>query len=346
MYQIKILEDRFGIISIFSVNLRSSKCLIVILFICRNLMKYSIIIPVYNSETFLNKCLDSVLNQSFDDFEAIIIDDGSSDNSLQICEKYAKKDNRLRVFHQENRGVSAARNFGLKEAEGEYIVFLDSDDYISEHYLEEFSKYDSDCIIRGYSRFGDLRSEFMPNLTHYNGKTSVKNYIKNKFGGFESRGILSKAIKRDIVQKNNIQFDEKLRFGEDTIFFMQCYFKCNSIVEIPYAGYFNYVVKGQVEKYNLRVKDYKYFLDQVSSLFVKNKFGLNNTQSWIMLKEMFYSFLIINIWDSSFKQSFKECIKYVFSTASDYMPYHKKSIRIKKGIGILTIPWQILLKRN
>lgn len=96
----------------------------------------SIIVPMYNREKTISKCLDSILNQTYSNFELIIIDDGSTDNSFTICEQYVKDDDRIKLIHQENQGVSSARNKGLDISEGEYIAFIDSDDYVSDDYLE------------------------------------------------------------------------------------------------------------------------------------------------------------------------------------------------------------------
>ncbi len=103
-------------------------------------MKFSIIVPVYNVEKYLEKCLESILNQTFKDFEAIIVNDGSTDNSQEIIDKYVNKDKKIfKSFKKENGGLSDARNFGIERARGEYIVFLDSDDYIDYNYLEVFN---------------------------------------------------------------------------------------------------------------------------------------------------------------------------------------------------------------
>ena len=95
--------------------------------------KVSVIVPVYNSEVYLSMCIDSIINQTYKNLEIILIDDGSTDNSLKICNDYEKKDNRIKVFHQENKGVSAARNLGLSLSQGEYITFVDSDDELIEN---------------------------------------------------------------------------------------------------------------------------------------------------------------------------------------------------------------------
>lgn len=103
--------------------------------------KISVIVPVYNTEKYLHRCIDSILAQTFTDFELLLIDDGSKDNSGTICDEYAAKDSRVRVFHKENGGVSSARNLGLDNAKGEWISFVDSDDYTDSYFLENFELY-------------------------------------------------------------------------------------------------------------------------------------------------------------------------------------------------------------
>ena len=112
----------------------------------------SVIVPVYNTEKYLDECIQSILNQSFTDFELLLIDDGSTDRSGAICDQYAAKDERVRVFHTENGGVSSARNVGLDEAKGEWIAFVDSDDWVKSLFLENFIRYVDDVdIIISYS---------------------------------------------------------------------------------------------------------------------------------------------------------------------------------------------------
>jgi len=97
----------------------------------------SVIVPVYKVEQYIHRCIDSILSQSFTDFELILVDDGSPDNCGKICDEYAQKDSRIRVFHKSNGGVSSARNLGLDNAKGEWIAFIDSDDFVENEYLEE-----------------------------------------------------------------------------------------------------------------------------------------------------------------------------------------------------------------
>ena len=107
----------------------------------------SIIVPVYNSEKYLGACIDSILAQSYRDFELILVDDGSRDSSPRICDDYAQKDSRVKVIHKANGGVSAARNDGLDIAKGEYVTFIDSDDWVEGEYLETLSKFGKYDIV-------------------------------------------------------------------------------------------------------------------------------------------------------------------------------------------------------
>ena len=116
----------------------------------------SVLIPVFNVERYLSRCIESVIKQTYKNIEIILIDDGSKDKSGKICDKYAKKDDRIRVIHKENEGVSVARNLGMDSANGEYIIFVDSDDWIEQQAVEllfsQLSLYDSDLAIGNISK--------------------------------------------------------------------------------------------------------------------------------------------------------------------------------------------------
>ena len=119
-------------------------------------MKFSIIIPCFKVEKYLSACVDSVLNQTFPDYEIILVDDGSPDRVPEICDEYAKKDNRIRVIHQKNGGLSRARNAGISAAKGEYLICIDSDDYIAKNDLlarvAEKTKSGTDVVLYGYQK--------------------------------------------------------------------------------------------------------------------------------------------------------------------------------------------------
>ena len=110
----------------------------------------SIIVPVYKAEKYIHRCIDSLLAQTYKNIEVVLVDDGSPDNCGKICDEYASKDSRVKVFHQQNRGVSAARNTGLAHIKGEWITFVDADDKVTEDYIEKLMSKDGDWIIGGY----------------------------------------------------------------------------------------------------------------------------------------------------------------------------------------------------
>ncbi|MCD1116482.1 glycosyltransferase family 2 protein [Chryseobacterium turcicum] len=182
----------------------------------------SIIIPVYNTEKYLHKCIDTVLSQSYKDIEVLLINDGSTDNSGKICDEYANKDGRIKIFHKENGGVSAARNLGIKKAKGEWLCFIDADDWIDADYLQNFVivfSGEEDFIIQGYIKNNDEKivggSGFFSNFENFLDffMYSEKNNLLNS--------PCFKLFRKDIVDRNNMKFDEKFSLGEDHIFTLE-----------------------------------------------------------------------------------------------------------------------------
>lgn len=182
--------------------------------------KISVIIPVYNVEKWLNKCVDSILSQSYENFEVILVNDGSTDKSKDICDSYSKKDNRVRVLNIKNSGQSVARNNGLKKATGDYILFVDSDDYISDNnifkkFVKILEESNYDFIYTSYCRFEDGNddeiSEVLPiNLTNDDiknkeGKDTLIDLInKNSF----HHAPYLKVCRKDFIIKNKLYFRE------------------------------------------------------------------------------------------------------------------------------------------
>lgn len=218
---------------------------------CESLL-YSIIIPVYNVENVLERCIESVLSQTVGDFELLLVDDGSTDSSGMICDEFADQDNRIKVFHKQNGGVSSARNVGLDHASGEYVVFVDSDDYIEEDYLERFSHFDdTDIIITGYiieheNNFVQENKRFTPELID---KKSFSNAFVNGFFNY----VWAKAIKRDVVLNSNAKFDEVLDISEDTVFVIDLLPQTQSVMVLDNCGY-HYVKYPHVTLTNFESK--------------------------------------------------------------------------------------------
>ena len=179
--------------------------------------KISIIVPVYNVEQYLPRCIDSILNQSFADFELLLIDDGSKDKSGAICDEYADKDDRIRVFHKENGGVSSARNIGLENARGEWLSFIDGDDEITEGYFNIRQEHEGvDVIIKSYSVVNaDGRVTCHNNeLSILTGKDKIFRYYVQK----RNNALWDKIIKRKTVGTK--RFNTNVSIGEDFLFFL------------------------------------------------------------------------------------------------------------------------------
>ena len=200
--------------------------------------KYSVIVPVYKVEAVLPRCIESILNQTITDFELILVDDGSPDGSGAICDAYAERDSRIRVIHQQNGGVSRARNAGLDAAKGEYIVFVDSDDYVDTTYLQEFGENPSDLTISGYRIEGYGYSEAV--IRQYE-PTDIQNMDKNDFTWMFERGMLNyactKCFKTEIIRKHALKFHENMKLSEDTLFTLQYAMHCRSVYSMLTPGY-------------------------------------------------------------------------------------------------------------
>lgn len=184
--------------------------------------KISVIVPVYNVEKYLSRCIDSILAQTFTDFELLLIDDGSNDNSGNICDDYVKKDNRIRVFHKENGGVSSARNLGLNKANGEWVCFIDSDDTVSNKYIQHMAEAINDkdlLILSNYKKeTKDNYAVKLDNVTLYNDEI-IRYFIENNI--FALTAPYSKLYKIEIIRKYSLKFPEGINMGEDAIFIMR-----------------------------------------------------------------------------------------------------------------------------
>lgn len=200
----------------------------------------SIIIPVYNTERYLEKCIESILSQSYKNLEIILINDGSTDTSALICDLLCNRDNRIKVIHKTNGGVSSARNEGLKYASGDYIGFVDSDDWINKDYFETLynaiTRYDADISICGYVSEMDngsvAKSTAVSEAIVFNNEEA----IKAMFDGTIFMGhMCNKLYKKQTVK--NIKFEKDIHMYEDLLFNVQTIIKSNKIVFIPSFGY-------------------------------------------------------------------------------------------------------------
>lgn len=214
--------------------------------------KISIVVPVYNTEKWLKRSLDSIINQSFTDFELILVDDGSKDSSPTICDSYAALDSRVKVIHKINGGVSSARNAGIEHATGEYITFADSDDEMLPGALAEMAKFDEDVIISGILvLLQDEIREHTPQNKVYSRKEDYKHIINSHYNDACLRGPYAKSIRRTILLDNHIRFDHNLHWGEDYLFNLQLISKADSIRLIPAMTYKYYMGIGGSYKFSI-----------------------------------------------------------------------------------------------
>ena len=211
-------------------------------------MKISIIIPVYNTEQYLHACLDSILSQSFADYEVLLIDDGSSDGSGRVCDAYARKDSRIRVFHKENGGVSSARNLGLDNAIGEWIYFVDSDDEILPDGLQTMVDCISDnvdIVLAGYKRYdeaGNILYEINDRVvTLMDKRESLSTLYEGhgKYYDYLTYGCI-RLLRNTIIRTQNLRFDIGIKNKEDTLFISQYICRSNGITRFTTTPVYRY----------------------------------------------------------------------------------------------------------
>lgn len=196
----------------------------------------SIIIPVYNVEPYLKQCLDSIIIQDAPSWEAILVDDGSTDGSSDICDEYANKDPHFRVFHKENGGVSSARNIGLEEAKGKWIWFVDGDDYIENNALPTLRKginQDCDTIFHGLTQKFENGDTIFDN--HDEDMSLKKKDFLLKHYCYQNGMILFSS---KIIKENNLRFSEGIRMGEDMEFQYKYLLLCKKPIRIKNSLYF------------------------------------------------------------------------------------------------------------
>lgn len=200
----------------------------------------SVIVPVYNAEKFIERCVNSIISQTYSDWELFLIDDGSKDNSLKKIKEYEQKDERITAIHQDNQGAGAARNKGLEFASGNYVVFIDSDDYIEENYFELLSKHNEDVVFIDVNRRnenGEITAR--ERLSAYKG-TDKDDILRGQMTGKILWGGVRKAVKRELLEEHHIRYSN-LKVGEEAIYSFQLLYYAESISFIETAVY-NYEV--------------------------------------------------------------------------------------------------------
>lgn len=249
----------------------------------------SVIIPVYNVEQYLQQCLDSLLRQTYQNFELILVDDGSLDNSWEIMQDYAKKDTRVRLFRKENGGVSSARNFGLEIAKGDYIAFVDSDDFVAEQYLEGlYWALDKENAKLAVCKFAQVDETAEPTFELFWELPKIRREIVTKqdyvYGGATTCSQCWRALyHRDLLK--DIRFDSEIYIGEDTIFFLQAFLKAEKFAYINEKLYFYRKCEDSSYRHDFTMKQYTEVLawEKIVKMVEKEPEALRNSAEGLLL---------------------------------------------------------------
>ena len=305
----------------------------------------SVIIPVYNTEQYLKRCIESVLKQTYKNIEVILVDDGSTDNSLTICNEYANIDNRVSVIHQRNSGVSTARNQGIEIMKGKYFICIDSDDWIEPNMIETLYNYiknnDADISICNFY------------INKESGEQSIKNEVKKQeliltdikgmyenlfdekmFGGY----LWNKLIKTSIIKDNTekILFNEKIAIEEDVLFLIEVFKKCSKICYDSRIVLYHYFQRStSAVRFNYQLKDLTKIEVLEKKLKIKEKYDIKSLNRLeydyiFLLNQAIFIAKSNKIDKNIYKQKLKLANKKYFKLAI-------KTVRMKKKIKLIAI---------
>lgn len=255
-------------------------------------VKYSIIIPIYNAETYLDECLRSLKEQIYENFEVILVDDGSNDNSCEIYSKYEKEDQRFKVYKKKNGGVSSARNLGLLKACGKYVLFVDADDYCDKKMLKiigENIKDNIDIISFGYyKKYKNTICDIKPSF-----KETISDYELGFYEGEEILGYLwNKVFLNEIIKSNKIKFNTDIHYSEDLIFVTDYFKYVNNFLIIEDCLYFYRMRKNSAtfnfynEKSVTSLEAFNYLYNKSDNQIIKEIIEFKYLKNYYRLKKI------------------------------------------------------------
>lgn len=319
----------------------------------------SIVLPVYNVKEYLDECIKSILNQSFLNFELIIINDGSTDNSLEICERYRLLDKRIKLFSRKNKGVSRTRNEGIDLAVGDYIVFVDSDDILKKDYLLKLYHVvevnQCDMVISGYIN-NKLNREISPQFSLncvQTGKELILSYPKihtNNELCFSWRCL----YKSSYLKNNHIKFHEKISIGEDFLFNFQAFLCSERVIAIPDCLYIyrtdnlnstmrrNFkpnLEESLIEQYELRK-------------IISESYNLLSNESYLQDMAKYYIYniyrLLVNNAKQNSEEQFKDSLKRIINLDLikeniSLLKVDLRGVKIKEYIYLLCLKYRFYI---
>lgn len=298
-------------------------------------LKVSIIIPVYNAEQYLRKCIESILNQELQQFELILVDDGSTDNSLSICQSYKQKDERVQVIHQINQGVSVARNTGIKVAKGEFIAFVDADDWIEAAMYEEMYaqaiKYEAEAVVCNYVE--EWPNQRLLKKHHINKpvidtqaekEQLVLNLIAGKYlndldNMTAFRGSCFYLYKRENLQEQGYLFEEELPIGEDFVFNLNILPTLKHIAAVE-GSYYHYHINeaSTTQKYRKNCyEEQKILIQSVERTLISHNLKEQAKEKLEVMKLTYLVTRVVNECHKDNKKSYKEKIKAIKDMCSE-----------------------------
>lgn len=293
--------------------------------------KVSIAIPIYNVENYLDRCVKSIVNQTYKNLEIILVDDGSTDGCGKICDEWVKKDNRIKVVHKSNGGLSSARNAGLANATGDYIMFEDSDDWIEAELVERCVKRiendKSDIVIFGYRKV-DEQGKTMWDFTFGN-----ETYSKNEIIEDLHKRILemsygyawNKLYDLKFLKESGLEFDSSIIDREDLVFNMQLLSHIRKISYLEYVGY-NYLQRNTSLLHNsnlARLKNINTFCDKMCEIKFENEEVERTVRSMCILHYLADCIIKNILWNEELNK--KEKIKWINELIENY-PYRDKLV--------------------
>lgn len=284
-----------------------------------NLPILSVILPIYNAEKYLDRCIRSIMSINIANIEILLINDGSEDNSIGICKKLSEEDSRIKLFNNENLGVSAARNFGIKRASGRYIMFVDSDDYIEGEKVLTLLKRieeDTDVLLFGYIRENQVSQQVVEEVevTKIINKSDLKrkmedNSYLNSFGF-----VWNKIYRLDVIKRYNIFFEESFSEREDLMFNLEFFDKANNIVESNLCIYHYIQYEDSLSKRKVGKEAIEQLSSKLENDFKRNSLCSSKIKNSIMASVL-SDYIIIDILSDKqkykdMKKDFKEILKY------------------------------------
>ena len=282
---------------------------------------FSIAVPVYNVEEYLDRCVESVLQQKISNWELWLINDGSTDNSGQICDKYANNDSRIHVINQENQGLIAARRKAIQYVNGKYTIFLDSDDFLEPYCLDKLNsvinRVEPDIIMyTGYLYYEDT-SRYMMEISFKEGSVQKKEIYKKIISSDELNAIWTKCIKTNLLKSDPTDYSlyYKNSYGEDKLQFLYPITECQSIYYLPVPLYnYRQVQTSMIHNVHVSLIEKKLHFDVWKVLFqYAQKWDMWDVESQKIIGAYFFRHLINTfsiIYNHSDDEDRQECLKY------------------------------------